>query len=258
MTREVMAFSMPRVLSIGVLALSLACAGAQEPQSSSEQLLLQPATVPLLETSERVIRRQGFYGSAGILVAPPILYEWGDGNSNSGVAVLPPLPAPWVTIGYRRANDVSWQTSFLLVPLYIRDFGPDAALSTTGFDIDRISRNRSPWEGVDLRWQVGLRIIGIGVYGIPIPLALGPHVGLRWERPISETLSINGWGDVGLLPSRFNGFPLVDLRSELGFTWRPAQRPGFSLTVAAFQETVGFGPFAFMTPGITTRVNWNY
>src|SRR5439155_27216853 len=145
-----------------------------------------------------------------------------------------PIPSPWAAIGYRAANDVSWQMSYLLVPLV----NPDArnfVLSTVGLDIDRISTNRSPWADFDLRWQCGLRIVGFGVNGVPIPLALGPHVGLRFERALRASgLSLHAWSDVGVLPSIMRGFPLVDLRDEVGLTWRPARFPGLCLSLGFF------------------------
>jgi hypothetical protein len=109
-----------------------------------------------------------------------------------------------------------------------------------------------------MRWQIGLRIVGIGIDGIPLPLALGPHVGLRFEWPLSPGLSLFAWPDVGVLPSLFEGIPLVDLRGELGLIWRPARVPGLSLSFSAFNEAAGFGFAGFMTPGLKARLAWNF
>ncbi len=234
----------------------------QQPESAAESVLRQPPVVSIAESGEQLIHRSGFYGSAGVLIAPPIVFEAGAKGQSWDTAALPPIPAPWVTLGFRRDNDVSWQMSFLLVPLIDSRssiLSQPFYLSTTGFDIDRISTNRSPWEEFDLRWQVGLRIVGVGVNGIPIPFALGPHSGLRVERPLRGNLFLQTWADVGVLPSLFNGTPLVDLRGEIGLLWRSPRRPGLSASVGLFNEVVGFG-FAggFMTPGIKTMLSWNF
>src|SRR5207244_7960064 len=134
---------------------------------------------------------------------------------HAGAAALPPLPSPWPTVGFHRANDVSWQTSFLLVPILNSDdwLFRNGLPSTIGLDIDRISTNRSSNPAFDVRWQLGLRVIGVGWNFIPIPVAMGPHAGIRWEHPVREGLSTYGWGDVGLLPNFGNGLPLGDLRA---------------------------------------------
>jgi hypothetical protein len=208
---------------------------------------------------DRLLHSSGWYAAAGVLVAPPILADTSGNRFGSGV--FAPLPSPWATIGYRRTNDVAWQTSFLLVPLFDSTgtvFGRPYAISTVGLDVDRISTDHSPWSQIDLRWQLGLRIVGIGLYGIPLPFALGPHAGLRIEWPLAHGLSIQGWSDVGVLPSLFYGIPLVDLRGELGLAWRPPRLPGLSLGLSGFNEAAGFAGGFLMTPGIKARFAWNY
>jgi len=114
--------------------------------SSPAEALLQP-TVDSNEAApaERLIHHPGWYAAGGVLVAPPILFA---GSSHDfGTVVLAPLPSPWATIGFRRNNDVAWQTSFLLVPLYDANgsiFGRPYAISTVGLDVDRISTDHSP------------------------------------------------------------------------------------------------------------------
>ena len=215
----------------------------------------------MAEPEEQWVHRSGWYGDAGVLVAPPILFAAGGRGESWNSGVLPPVPSPFATIGFRRANDVAWQASFMLVPLidsHSSLFNQPVFLSTTGLDIDRISTNRSPWTSVDLRWDVGLRVVGIGVDGIPIPVAMGPHAGLRFEYPLAGGLFLNGWADVGVLPSFFEGIPLVDLRNELGLTWRPQHRPGLAVSISLFNEAVGIGSGGFMTPGIKARLAWNF
>src|SRR5262249_30873104 len=134
---------------IAVTLLALRVAWTQEPSPAEE--LLRPPTVATDEPAGRLMARPRWYAVAGILVAPPILF---DNVLGGGASVLPPIPAPWATVGYRRANDVSWQASFLLVPLY--QPGDRLFFSTVGLDFDRISTDHSPWPGFDLRWQVGL------------------------------------------------------------------------------------------------------
>ena len=228
-------------------------------QSSPAEAFLQP-TVDLNaeESGERLIHHPGWYAAGGVLVAPPILFV---SSHDSGTVVLAPLPSPWATIGFRRDNDVAWQTSFLLVPLYDANgsiFGRPYGISTVGLDVDRISTDHSPWPAIDLRWQIGLRIVGIGIDGIPLPFGIGPHIGFRLEWPLSPSLFVDAWSDVGVLPSLLNGIPLVDLRGELGLTWRPLRLPGLSLSLAAFDEAAGFGIDGLMTPGIKARIGWNY
>ena len=238
---------------------------AQLPESTSPltnppDALLPPSSAwNLDQPAERVIHHPGWYAAGGVLVAPPIIF--GGTNVNIHGAVLAPLPSPWAILGFRRDNDVSWQTSFLLVPLYDANgfiFNHPYTLSTVGLDVDRISTDHSLWPGVDMRWQIGLRIVGIGIDGIPLPFALGPHVGLRFEWPLRPGLSLFAWPDVGLLPSLFEGIPLVDLRGELGLTWRPVSVPGLSLSLSAFNEAAGFSFAGFMTPGVKARLAWNY
>src|SRR6516164_2588594 len=95
---------------------------AQLPESTSPltnppDALLPPSSAwDLDQPAERVIHHPGWYAAGGVLVAPPIIF--GGTNVNIHGAVLAPLPSPWAILGFRRDNDVSWQTSFLLVPLY--------------------------------------------------------------------------------------------------------------------------------------------
>jgi hypothetical protein len=224
--------------------------------SPAESVLRRPSG------DEQLIHGSGWYGSAAVLIAPPILFDSNGKGKSWSTSVLPPVPAPWVTLGFRRDNDVSWETSFLLVPLVDRRgslFDQPFFISTMGLDIDRISTNRSPWADIDLRWQVGLRTVGAGINFMPIPVAIGPHAGLRFERAITESLSWHGWSDVGVLPSFFNGIPLVDLRGEIGLNWRPRRAPGLTVSAGLFNEAVGFGfSGGFMTPGIKTGLRWNY
>jgi hypothetical protein len=259
--------SMPMVRRGLLLSFMLIAgrAGAQVPEiPSSAQTVFQSAVaIPAAnEPAERFIHSPGWYGSGGILVAPPILFMAGAHGSSSTTSVFSPLPSPWATIGYRRANDVAWQVSFLLVPIHHGNASgrnPLYEYSTTGLNMDRISTNRSPWPDIDMRWQVGLRIVGVGIDGIPIPFALGPHVGLRLERPLTaQGLFLHGWSDIGVLPSLLSGIPLVDLRGEVGLTWRPARWPGVSLSLGLFNEAAGLMGVGFMTPGIVGHLSWHY
>jgi hypothetical protein len=246
------------LIAAAVIALPVGAAVAQVPETPSPaQTLLQQPSVEMPADEGLTIRHPGWYAAGGVLVAPPMLF---DATDSKPFSTLAPIPAPWATLGFRRANDVSWQTSFLLVPLHAphNSFFENPMLSTVGLDVDRISTNRSANPEWDLRWQVGLRIVGVGVDYMPLPLAIGPHVGLRWEHPLQGGLSVYGWGDVGVLPSLFEGIPLVDLRGELGFTWRPVKRPGLSFSVAAFNECAGIVVAGFMTPGIKFRLAWNF
>ncbi|HLW65934.1 MAG TPA: hypothetical protein VKS79_11555 [Gemmataceae bacterium] len=254
-------------LTLFAFALFTTRAIAQIPETASPlaapaEVLLPPSPDwNLDQPSERLIHQPGWYAAGGVLVAPPILFAGSSSLFNFQSAVLPPLPSPWATIGFRRDNDVSWQTSFLLVPLYDANgtiFGRPYGVSTVGLDVDRISTNHSAWPGLDMRWQIGLRIVGIGVDAVPIPFALGPHVGLRFEWPLRPGLSLFAWPDVGVLPSLFLGIPIVDLRGEVGFSWRPLQVPGLSLSASAFNEAAGFGIAGLLTPGVKARLAWNY
>lgn len=253
-----------RSLPILLISSALAFAGAangQSPDSAGESVLRELPAVSGATADERFVHRSGWYGDLGVLVAPPILYDAKSHGQSWNAGTLPPVPSPFGTVGFRRASDVSWQASFLLVPLIDPRhsvFDQPMYLATTGLDIDRISTNRSPWANVDLRWDVGLRAVGIGINGIPIPVATGPHAGLRFERPLMGGLFLNGWADVGVLPSFFNGIPLVDLRNELGLNWRSQRRPGFAASVSLFNEVAGVGVAGFMTPGIKARLAWNY
>jgi len=225
------------------------------PPSSAESILQQPPNGTLLPIGSSIAHLPGFYSSAGVLIAPPILIDF---DKRGNTMALAPIPSPWATIGVRRNSDISWQASFMLVPLFTpRD---PFSLTTTGLDIDRISINRSHEPHLDLRWQVGLRIVGVGFKGVPFPVAIGPHAGMRFERPLLRAgLFLNGWADVGLLPSIFKGIPLTDFRGELGFTWQPQHRPGLSASLGAFTEAVGFGLGGiFVTPGIKTGLSWKY
>lgn len=237
--------------------ISFIPAGHLWAQSPAESVLREAPTVSIAEPTEQIVHRSGFYGSLGILVAPPILFDATDHGPKS--AVMLPIPSPWITLGFRRTNDVSWQASFLLVPLVF-----DAArngsvfLSTIGLDIDRISTNRSPIDSLDLRWQVGLRTVGVGINGIPMPFAMGPHAGIRSERPITDNFFLQAWLDAGLLPNFENGRPLVDLRGEIGFVWRSQHRP-LTASISLFNEVVGVNlDGAFMTPGIKLGLGWNF
>ncbi len=203
-------------------------------------------------------RHPGWYAAGGVLVAAPIFF---DSLGNGDSSVLLPLPSPWAALGYRRANDVSWQASFLLVPLYQRNdflFNQPYALSAVGWDLDRISTNRSSALGFDLRWQVGLRAVGVGLYGVPLPIGIGPHAGLRAERQVGEGFSGYGWSDVGVLPTPANGVPILDFRAEVGFKWQSPSRPGLSFSVGAFNELAAVLGTGFMTPGIKFRLAWNF
>jgi hypothetical protein len=244
-------------ISVAVIALQAGGAIAQVPETASPaQTLLQPPAIEV-PAEGTMIRRPGFYAAGGVLVAPPMFF---DALNDKAFATFPPIPAPWATVGIRRENDVSWQTSFLLVPLHDShdSLFNQSLLSTVGLDIDRISTNRLANSEWDLRWQVGLRIVGVGFDWIPLPLAIGPHAGLRWEHPLQGGLSAYGWGDAGVLPSLYKGVPLADFRGELGLTWRPAALPGLSLSVAGFNEFAGVFVAGFMTPGIKVRLAWNF
>ena len=95
------------------------------------------------------------------------------------------------TVGVHRANDVIWQSSFLLVPLYTGFggmLGEPYSLSTTGFDVDRLSTNRSVRPDWDVRWKVGLRTVGIGFYGIPYPVAMSGRLANRSPSGPTATL----------------------------------------------------------------------
>ena len=253
------------LFSLFLQVLFAAGSSAQIPETASPLTAAPDTLLPpssdwnLDQPAERLIHHPGWYAVGGVLVAPPIIFG-GTSLSIHG-AVLAPLPSPWATLGLRRDNDVAWQTSFLLVPLYDANgfvFGHPYAVSTVGLDVDRISTNHSASPGVDVRWQTGLRIVGIGIDGVPLPFALGPHVGLKFEWPVSAALSLFAWPDVGVLPSLFAGIPLVDLRSELGLTWRPERIPGLSLSLSAFNEAAGFSFAGLMTPGVKARFAWNY
>ena len=253
--RSVVIWTIALLLAVGVARAQPPAPPALDDSSAQAPAVLLP------ESAERVVRPSSFYAACGILVAPPIIFDLTGGNNGFHTAVMAPIPSTWAAIGFRRPNDVSWQASFMLVPLSDptgNAFQYPYALTTTGLDVDRISTNRSSQPDVDLRWQVGLRIVGIGVFGIPLPFALGPHAGLRYERPVAANFSMYAWGDVGVLPSLLYGIPLIDLRSELGLTWRPERRPGLSVSVGAFQETAGFVVLGYMTPGITTKIGWKY
>jgi hypothetical protein len=251
------------VIATVVMVSQVAAAVAQvaEPASPAQIVLQQPPAVelPAEESAGNSTKRSGWYAAGGVLVAAPMFFDGSGGGG--GATVLTPLPSPWAALGYRGASDVSWQTSFLLVPLYVRDdflFNKPYALSAIGFDIDRISTNRSETPGLDLRWQVGLRTVGAGFWGIPLPLGIGPHVGLRAERQMDANFALYGWGDVGVLPTFASGMPLLDLRAEIGLKWRPAQRPNCSVMVGAFNEYAGVVNEGFMTPGITVKVALNF
>jgi len=246
------------LIAAAVITVHAGAAVAQVPESPSPaQTLLQQPSVEMRADEGPTIRRPGWYAAGGVLVAPPLLF---DAVDKPGIAALPPIPSPWTTLGFRTANDVSWQSSFLLVPLYDQSswLFQDKFLSTIGLDLDRISTNRSSNPELDRRWQVGLRVVGLGFDWIPLPLAMGPHVGMRWERPMQNGFSPYAWADLGLLANFENGFPLLDLRGELGFNWRPAAHPGLSISVALFNENVGFVVAGFMTPGIKVGLRWNF
>lgn len=251
-----------RSLPILLIFTWAALNGALQAQSPAESVLQSPPVISVAEAQEQAVHRSGWYGDAGVLIAPPILFSTSRYSSDWHAGALPPVPAPFATVGFRRASDVSWQASFLLVPLIDPRhsiFEQPVYLGTTGLDIDRISTNRSPWENIDLRWDVGLRVVGIGVNGIPIPFAMGPHAGLKFEYPLAGSLFLNGWADIGVLPSLFYGIPLIDLRNELGLTWRPQRRPGLGISVSLFNELAGTGVGGgFLTPGIKARFAWNY
>ncbi len=252
--------SLPILLISSALALA-GIANGQSPESPGESVLRDLPTVSTTAADERFVHRSGWYGDAGVLVAPPMLYSAKSHGQSWNDGVLPPVPAPFGTLGFRRANDTSWQASLLVVPLVDPRqsvFDQPMYLATTGLDIDRISTNRSPWASVDLRWQVGLRTVGIGINGIPVPVAMGPHAGLRLEYPLAGNLFLNGWADVGVLPSIFNGIPMLDLRNELGLTWRSQRHPGFATSVSLFNEVAGVVVAGFITPGIKARLVWNF
>src|SRR5262245_46190337 len=117
-----------------VIALHAGAAVAQvtETPSPAQALLQQPAVeVPQDVTT----RHPGLYAASGVLIAPPILFDATDGMFGA----TPPIPAPWATVGFRRASDVSWQTSFLLVPIgSFRDsLFRNGFTGTIGLDFDR-------------------------------------------------------------------------------------------------------------------------
>jgi hypothetical protein len=234
-----------------------------EPPSPAQQILTPSPTaaerLTVLSEFEIAKRRSGTYAAGGILVAPALLFNFEDTNGDS-FHVRPPIPGPWVTVGVRRPNDVSWQTSFLLVPLGRESFwlSPPRVISSIGLDVDRISTDQNDDPQIERRWQIGLRIVGIGFGPIPLPLALGPHIGLRWERWLSENVSTYGWADAAVMPNLMNAIPLVGLRGEWGIHWRSQRWPGLSITASAFQEVVGFTIAGFMTPGAKVYLGWHY
>lgn len=246
----------PLALTCAAVLMSFTTPG-QAQQPSSVVALLQPPTteIPLEQPREQFIHRSGMYAAGGILISPPMLFDYN--NPRQIVTTFLPIPSSWGAVGFRRESDVSWQTSFLLVPLASMQGG--LALVTTGLDTDRISTNRTPDRPYDLRWQAGVRMVGVGLSETWLPVGLGPHIGLRWEKPLPNGLFLHCWGDVGILPSLFFGIPFVDLRSEVALKWRPVRFPGLSMSVGAFNEVVGFGVGgSLMTPGITARLGWNF
>src|SRR5262245_51961257 len=172
------------IMVVGAWTWMCGIAVAQLPEvapSPAERLFQPPQIIPAEADATEPVHSRRWYAAGGVLVAPPIFY---DSAKRGNTAVLPPLPSPWATVGFHRDNDVSWQSSFLLVPVYVPHavaFGSPLILTTAGIDIDRISTNRSERPNLDCRWQAGLRVVGVGINGIPLPLAIGPHVGLRLE-----------------------------------------------------------------------------
>src|SRR5580765_742705 len=145
------------VIAVAVIVISVGAAVAQVPESASPaQTVLQQAPTVELPAEECTAVRPRWYAGVGTLVAPPILLNAIDGER--GLIAMPPIPSAWGEFGFRRANDVRWQVSYLFVPML--DSGDHlfgAFLSTHGLDVDRISTNRSDNPEFDLRWQVGLR-----------------------------------------------------------------------------------------------------
>ncbi len=228
--------------------------------SAAEQLLSTPLGETMTFRDNLAARtRRSVYAAGGILVAPPMLFQFTD-PSDQRFQVRPPIPGPWATLGIRRGNDVSWQTSFLLVPLGRESFwlSPPRPVSSIGIDVDRISTDRHDDPMIDRRWQVGMRIVGIGFGLVPLPLALGPHAGLRWQRWLSDEFSTYGWADVALMPNIVNGIPMVGLRGEWGLNYQCRRWPGLSVSAGAFHEVVGFVIAGFMTPGLKVRLGWHY
>lgn len=257
------------LLAAGVI-LSWTLTAFGQPDSGAPSSTVESAALDLLqsragsvesrlsEIPDRATYRRT-YAAGGILVAPPMLFQFWEPN-DTRFQVRPPIPGPWATFGIRRENDVCWQTSFLLVPLGRESFwlSPPRAVSSIGIDVDRLSADRHDDPAIDRRWQVGLRIVGIGFGLVPLPLALGPHAGLRWQRWLSEQLSTYGWADVALMPNIVNGIPMVGLRGEYGLNYQCRRWPGLSLAAGAFHEVVGFVIAGFMTPGLKFRLGWHY
>lgn len=256
------------VMAVG-LVWALAAAGFGQPngeppspptQSAAAELLLgrspPETTIPEIAVSGSPRRT---YAAGGILVAPPMLFQFWEPN-DTRFHVRPPIPGPWATIGIHRENDVCWQTSFLLVPLGRESFwmSRPRAVSSIGIDVDRLSADRHDDPEIDRRWQVGLRIVGIGFGLVPLPLALGPHAGIRWQRWLSDEFSTYGWADIALMPNIVNGIPMVGLRGEYGLNYQCRRWPGLSLAAGAFHEVVGFVIAGFMTPGLKFRLGWHY
>src|SRR5262245_19194592 len=90
-----------------LVLLSLIPAGSLCGQSPAESVLREAPAVSIAEPTEPCVRRGGFYSNFGILVAPPILFDATDHGIQS--ALMLPIPSPWITVGFRRASDVSWQ-----------------------------------------------------------------------------------------------------------------------------------------------------
>src|SRR5262245_64817297 len=96
-----------KLIVVAVVALQAGAAVAQVPETASPaQTLLQQPAVEIPQ--EATTRCPGLYAAGGVLIAPPMLLDATDGT----FGVLAPIPAPWATVGFRRANDVSWQSSF--------------------------------------------------------------------------------------------------------------------------------------------------
>ncbi len=252
------------ILAIGVAGV--AHAQSSEPTPADASTSTSPAEtvlqMPVDSASEtytfmRSFRSGGAFATATMLAVRPAaaLLTFEDSLQLHG-GFLSWTAAAQGEIGYRCTSDVSWLAAVQVVPVA-------GTATLLGLDLDRLSTNRSSNPLVDRRWEVGLRMMAIAAFDDFVPLGIGPHAGVNWHRLLGDPqfgvgrFTVDARADIGILFTRAV-VPYVDLRTEVGLTYRPAEYPRMSISAGAYNEGAWFYLAGAMTPGVYLRLAWNY